>query len=233
MLAALLLSCYKLSMVTYKESRRGIGGRKRIAPVLPEQEIVRRPDETDEEWKLRYARENMRLWRLRNRQKELARRREQYRESPEIYGRERKWFKENPEKVKAYAKAHFERNREEKIAKLKAWCETNPDRHLAAKREWYARNPHMNAAYASKRRAAEFQATPVWADFDKIAAFYEEARRLTVETGIEHHVDHIIPLRGKTVCGLHVHTNLRVIPATENLRKRNKLPEEVAASLGA
>lgn len=75
-----------------------------------------------------------------------------------------------------------------------------------------------NLVKAARRRACQAP----WADEDKIQAIYAEARRLTVETGIEHHVDHIIPIKGDIVCGLHVETNLRIVPAAENLRKKNK-----------
>lgn len=64
--------------------------------------------------------------------------------------------------------------------------------------------------------------SPPWADRQSILAVYAEAKRLTLETGILHHVDHIIPLQGELVSGLHVAENLRAIPAAENLRKRNR-----------
>lgn len=64
--------------------------------------------------------------------------------------------------------------------------------------------------------------TPAWANQEAIRAIYDLAHRLTDETGVPHHVDHEIPLQGELVSGLHVENNLRVIPATENIRKRNK-----------
>lgn len=68
--------------------------------------------------------------------------------------------------------------------------------------------------------------TPPWANKKAIAAIYAEARRRTRETGVEHHVDHVIPLRGRTVSGLHVETNLRVVEAVINRRKHNRFNQE-------
>lgn len=85
----------------------------------------------------------------------------------------------------------------------------------------------------SKQRSARLCRTAAWADKKKIAAFYRLAAHLTHKTGIPHEVDHIIPLQGRDVCGLHVETNLRVIPRKENRRKWNHFDErEVVGGAG-
>ena len=88
-----------------------------------------------------------------------------------------------------------------------------------------ANHPEKKACRSAKERATRLQRTPKWADLRKIAGFYKESKRLYLETGIIHHVDHIIPLCGKIVSGLHVENNLRVIPASENLKKSNTFLE--------
>lgn len=63
---------------------------------------------------------------------------------------------------------------------------------------------------------------PPWADSEAMAALYAQAKRLTTETGIPHHVDHVIPLQGEYVSGLHVETNLQILTGAGNLRKKNR-----------
>ena len=63
--------------------------------------------------------------------------------------------------------------------------------------------------------------TPVWANKQLIKEIYKEAKRISIETGIKHEVDHIIPLRGELVCGLHVESNLRIITRFDNNQKDN------------
>lgn len=73
-----------------------------------------------------------------------------------------------------------------------------------------------SAAKAAKRRAAKLQATPPWADLEEIKNVYLEAQYFGM------HVDHIIPLQGKNVCGLHVWDNLQLLSAVENIKKGNR-----------
>lgn len=108
---------------------------------------------------------------------------------------------------------------------------------LAADRVWRKKNwdrvkryKHKSGAlqvyHVMMRHAAKLRATPPWADRAAIKAIYAEARRRTKDTGRPHHVDHIIPLRGRTVCGLHVPANLQILEAEPNKRKSNRLMPE-------
>jgi len=72
------------------------------------------------------------------------------------------------------------------------------------------------------RRSGLSKRTPEWADLKEIRRIYVECRRISQQTGVKHHVDHIIPLAGKKVSGLHVPGNLQIIPATENWAKINR-----------
>ncbi|MGE5650939.1 MAG: HNH endonuclease signature motif containing protein [Bacillota bacterium] len=77
-------------------------------------------------------------------------------------------------------------------------------------------NPGAVNAEQARRRAMQLKATPPWADLGEIRRIYERASVLGLE------VDHIIPLRNKIVCGLHVEANLQLLTAEENLKKGNK-----------
>lgn len=87
---------------------------------------------------------------------------------------------------------------------------------------WRCNNAARAAYHAATYHALKLARIPKWADSKAIAEKYAEAKRLSLATGVAYHVDHIVPLRGRLVSGLHVASNLQVIPATDNLRKNNK-----------
>ena len=95
-------------------------------------------------------------------------------------------------------------------------------RHMAQARQWAKDNPGRRNEIIAARRAHIKRATPLWLtaeDREQIREIYRKAR--SYGPGVMH-VDHIIPLRGKLICGLHVPGNLQIIPRLENVRKGNR-----------
>lgn len=139
---------------------------------------------------------------------------------------------------KSYAKAYAERNKEtlkerqkayreankEKLSDRKRRCyEAKRDKYLSRVKANYAADPEAAISRERRKTTLRHEATPPWVDKVAVKELYREARRLTKETGTKYHVDHIVPLRSKVVCGLHWEGNMRVITASENWKKRNKL----------
>lgn len=152
----------------------------------------------------------------------------------------KKWRQANPDKASASDARWYVENREKKLGTDKRRRETNiveflererasyakhRDARAARGEAWRKKNKPVVAAHAAKRRTAKAQRTPPWLtpkQHEEILAFYVSADALGMLTGEWYHVDHIVPLRGKTVSGLHVPWNLQVLPATVNLQKRNR-----------
>lgn len=196
------------------------------------EELKIKDGETPEDHKRRYFRETMRLHRARHgeegRKQDRENAREHYLENNGTIRKRRKELNQiDPSKRKSWDKKYFDKNKEARIAKLKAWAANNPDRLQFSKKQWYKDNPEKNRFYSSNYRAALFKATPSWVDYDEIEKIYKETFDRSKSTGIAYEVDHFYPLRGKTVCGLHVHNNLHIITATENMKKRNHHPDDI------
>jgi hypothetical protein len=113
-------------------------------------------------------------------------------------------------------------------AQAKHWRESNPDIHAARAKSWDQNHPGRQIARIAKHRLNKLNRVPAWLtreDFLDIEAFYIEAARLTTETGVQHHVDHLHPLKGETASGLHCPLNLQILTASENIAKGNKPSE--------
>lgn len=92
------------------------------------------------------------------------------------------------------------------------------ERAYAQTKRWKKANKEYYHAYIAARRAHLKRATPPWADLKAIENFYRNRPP-------GYHVDHIIPLNGRDISGLHIIENLQYLPAIENLRKSNKTVE--------
>ena len=121
----------------------------------------------------------------------------------------------------AHAKTEAERLERKKVSSRK-WIENNKEKYHENIRKWKLENPHLEAARVRYRQAMKLKATPKWADQFIMNEAYHLAVLRTKVTGIKWHVDHIVPLKSKIVCGFHTHTNLQVIPASQNLKKNNR-----------
>lgn len=151
------------------------------------------------------------------------------------------WKKNNPDRVKQNDKIWSSKNQDKRKKARAKWALKNPEALVMSRRSWRARNheasrlssknweknnPDKRMANLARRRAAAIHAIPKWLDEDDfflITEAYSLARLRTKMFGFQWHVDHIFPLQGKTVCGLHVPKNLQVIPAAENYKKSNKV----------
>lgn len=137
-------------------------------------------------------------------------------------GRTHLYRQQHQEHLQARDAARYAAQRDGKLAMARAYRKANPERARAAVKRHYQENKPRYFAQSAERRALKARSCPPWASRDAIAAIYAEAARMTQETGVQHDVDHEIPLRGCCVSGLHVPWNLRVMPASENRAKGNR-----------
>lgn len=122
-------------------------------------------------------------------------------------------------------KEYYLKNRQSILEKGKTYRDTNKSKMAETRKHWTSRNKDKRRAHVAMRRARKKKATPPWLTTSQkqtIFLYYSLAVKLSKINSQDYHVDHIVPLQGENVCGLHVPWNLQVIPATENLSKSNK-----------
>jgi hypothetical protein len=122
------------------------------------------------------------------------------------------YYQKNKEKLREYRRKYHSSNKN----KSKEYKLKNKDKIREANRLYRLNNPHIKNTANAIRRATKLNATPKFANLKKIKEIYKNCPK-------GFHVDHIIPLKNKLVCGLHVEWNLQYLPAKENLSKSNKL----------
>lgn len=127
---------------------------------------------------------------------------------------------------KARKRVDNKKHKEINNATKRRWALNNPEKVEKSRKKWKNENIGKVKADKVKRKNYVEQATPKWLTAIQLEAIdmkYEYAELKTKMTGIKQNVDHIIPLRGKDICGLNVPWNLEVITEEENLKKGNKL----------
>lgn len=135
-------------------------------------------------------------------------------------------------RLRYHALTEDEKSRRKAIAK--AWREGNKGRIKATSLDWSLNNPDRVAAKTVRYRLAKLRRAPsalTNEDLEQIALCYERAASYRQLFATDVHVDHVIPLQGRDVSGLHVPWNLRIVFKTQNLTKsRNRCPSEALAS---
>ena len=131
----------------------------------------------------------------------------------------------NPERRKTRWAKFRTAHQARRNAQASAYYRDNWDLRRTRQKQWIAENPGKVVARRLRRRDRARIATPSWADFAVINQFYARASDIERVTGIRHNVDHIVPLFGKNVCGLHVEHNLQILTQSENFSKSAKFNE--------
>jgi len=151
----------------------------------------------------------------------------------------------NLERLRQTGRVYRQRNAERIAEGKKRWKEQNlekvqqrrhdvywsePERYREAAGEFKRANRARYNLLHAQRKARKRNASPLWLteEHRRVMQFtYDLAAACSAKLGQPYHVDHFVPLNGKGVCGLHVPWNLRAIPAIDNMRKNNELPDEL------
>ena len=140
----------------------------------------------------------------------------------EAIAEQRKAYREaNKEAIAEQMKAYKKANKEAIAEYKKAYRQANKEARSEYYKAYQKANPHICNATTAKRRATKLQATPAWANKEDIDSIYLLAS-INRKAGLDVHVDHVVPLQSKLVCGLHCESNLQLLYSSDNISKGNR-----------
>lgn len=137
----------------------------------------------------------------------------------------RQYRLKNKERLKELSRAYYENNKDKLRQDFKQYYLKTKTRRRELGKLHYEQNKSLYLMHSRTRKATIKRACPNCLNEDDlkiITSIYVECKRISESTGVTHHVDHIVPLNGKNVCGLHVPCNLQILTAEENLKKGNR-----------
>jgi len=142
-----------------------------------------------------------------------------------------KWNTDNKGRKAEWWKKYYIANHESRLVKCREYRLKNPEKGALNQARWNAANTARRNTLTAEYRTGKDKRTPIWLTEDDhwmMEQAYDLAALRTKMLGFPWHVDHVIPLRGRRVSGLHTPLNLQVIPAVENLKKGNKHGDTIA-----
>ncbi len=122
----------------------------------------------------------------------------------------------NKDKIKELNRLYLLNNKEKVKEAIKQHRLLNKEYYKKYQIKYRLKNPSLPRFHCIKRKASKLRATPKFANLEKIKEIYKNCPK-------GYHVDHIVPLQSKVVCGLHVEWNLQYLTPSENSSKSNKL----------